>query len=113
MLWFPTDYIFSFRCTGKIDLGEIAILNLLEESNSSSDESLFGTCSHCDPEYRDSSWSESEVDDIPGKKRKICDVQVISVNYKFCIQWLRPCMGVLERVINTIQYSDCSIDIWY
>jgi hypothetical protein len=22
---------------------------------------------------------------------------------RFCIQWLRPCMDVLERVINTIQ----------
>jgi hypothetical protein len=27
------------------------------------------------------------------------------VRDKFCIQWLRPCMGVLERVINTIQYN--------
>jgi hypothetical protein len=24
---------------------------------------------------------------------------------KFCIQWLRPCMGVLERVIHTVQYN--------
>jgi hypothetical protein len=24
---------------------------------------------------------------------------------KFCIQWLRPCMDVLEHVINTVQYN--------
>jgi hypothetical protein len=24
---------------------------------------------------------------------------------RFCIQWLQPCMDVLERVINTIQYN--------
>jgi hypothetical protein len=74
-----------------MNLGLKAILNLLEEAISSSDELLFGTCSHPDLEYRDSSCSESEVDDIPRKKRKICDVQVTGVN----------------DVI-----SDCCIDIW-